>query len=149
MLLPSCTPLPLPGRVVAPLAVVPVVKNVPSRRCDPVGRVVVPVVAQAWVAVAFVPIAAPLPLPPRADASPARAIAHTAANTHTIICFVFIFVTSSWVFNFLIMVNPRDVPNKKLFITNYYYSAIFHTPTAFTEKQVQLLHLPERFCTAS
>jgi hypothetical protein len=54
---PSIKPLPLPWRVVEPLAVTPVVRNVPSRRCDPAGRVA-EVPAAVCVAV-LCPLAAP------------------------------------------------------------------------------------------
>ena len=73
---PSCNPRPLLGRLVAPLAVVPVVRKVPSRRCEPVGGVtLVP-----DVPVTQVPLAVP-PLPlPAAKTSPAQSAA-TSANT--------------------------------------------------------------------
>ena len=62
------------GRVVEPLAVVPVVKKVPSRRCESAGRVALDVPVPR--------LAPPLPLP-AAKTSPAQSaatIATTAAD---------------------------------------------------------------------
>jgi hypothetical protein len=75
----------LSGRIVAPLAVVPVVRKVPSRRCDPAGRLVV----QLWVLIPL-PFPLPPPFPPRAMASPANIIANITVKPITIICLDFI-----------------------------------------------------------
>jgi hypothetical protein len=69
---------------------VPVVKNVPSRRCEPAGGVVVVDAVPVPGVRIPLPLPFPPPLPPRAIANSGNDIAQITANPNTIICLIFI-----------------------------------------------------------